>query len=134
MAPLESRCSGRMMVHSKEDVVSQGFELWGASPGLPSPDPKQTDLSFFSAALKASPSKKGRSALLGIKPSGPMAAFSASQIPSEKEETQYDLRGARSYPTLDDEGSVPHPPFLKPDPQSFWTLLKIALPNPAPFQ
>ncbi|XP_072834058.2 phosphatidylinositol 4-phosphate 5-kinase type-1 gamma isoform X4 [Pogona vitticeps] len=58
-----------------------------------------------SSSLKASPSKKGRSALLGIKPSGPMAAFSASQIPSEKEETQYDLRGARSYPTLDDEGA-----------------------------
>uniref|UniRef100_A0A8C6VCV5 Phosphatidylinositol-4-phosphate 5-kinase type 1 gamma n=1 Tax=Naja naja TaxID=35670 RepID=A0A8C6VCV5_NAJNA len=57
-----------------------------------------------SSSLKASPSKKGRSALLAVKPSGPMAAFSASQIPSEKDEVQYDLRGARSYPTLDDEG------------------------------
>ncbi|XP_044311814.1 phosphatidylinositol 4-phosphate 5-kinase type-1 gamma isoform X4 [Varanus komodoensis] len=58
-----------------------------------------------SSSLKASPSKKGRSALLAIKPPGPMAAFSASQIPSEKDEAQYDLRGARSYPTLDDEGA-----------------------------
>ncbi|XP_013927381.1 PREDICTED: phosphatidylinositol 4-phosphate 5-kinase type-1 gamma isoform X1 [Thamnophis sirtalis] len=58
-----------------------------------------------SSSLKASPSKKGRSALLAVKPSGPMAAFSASQIPSEKDEVQYDLRGARSYPTLDDEGA-----------------------------
>lgn len=33
-----------------------------------------------------------------------MGAFSASQIPSEKDEAPYDLRGARSYPTLDDEG------------------------------
>ncbi|KAL7992976.1 hypothetical protein Chor_017232 [Crotalus horridus] len=56
-----------------------------------------------SSSLKASPSKKGRNALLAVKPSGPMAAFSASQIPSEKDEVQYDLRGARSYPTLDDE-------------------------------
>ena len=32
------------------------------------------------------------------------AAFSASQIPSEREDAQYDLRGARSYPTLEDEG------------------------------
>ncbi|XP_039205414.1 phosphatidylinositol 4-phosphate 5-kinase type-1 gamma isoform X5 [Crotalus tigris] len=58
-----------------------------------------------SSSLKASPSKKGRNALLAVKPSGPMAAFSASQIPSEKDEVQYDLRGARSYPTLDDEGA-----------------------------
>ena len=34
----------------------------------------------------------------------PTAAFSASQIPSEREDAQYDLRGARSYPTLEDEG------------------------------
>lgn len=56
-------------------------------------------------ALKSSPSKKGRSALLAVKTSGPTAAFSASQLPSEKDETQYDLRAARSYPTLDDEGN-----------------------------
>lgn len=57
-----------------------------------------------STALKSSPSKKGRGALLAVKPLGPTAAFSASQIPSEREDTQYDLRGARSYPTLEDEG------------------------------
>lgn len=34
-----------------------------------------------------------------------MAALSASQLPSEKDDTQYDLRAARSYPTLDDEGN-----------------------------
>uniref|UniRef100_A0A452TP10 Phosphatidylinositol-4-phosphate 5-kinase type 1 gamma n=1 Tax=Ursus maritimus TaxID=29073 RepID=A0A452TP10_URSMA len=56
------------------------------------------------SSLKSSPSKKGRGALLAVKPLGPTAAFSASQIPSEREDTQYDLRGARSYPTLEDEG------------------------------
>lgn len=70
----------------------------------PSPSSFQTS-ELLSAALKSSPSKKGRSALLAVKPSGPMAAFSASLIPSEKDEAQYDLRGARSYPTLDDEGN-----------------------------
>ncbi|OXB69719.1 UNVERIFIED_CONTAM: hypothetical protein H355_013729 [Colinus virginianus] len=55
------------------------------------------------SSLKSSPSKKGRSALLAVKMPGPTAAFSASQLPSEKDETQYDLRAARSYPTLDDE-------------------------------
>lgn len=65
---------------------------------FPSPD---------SAALKSSPSKKGRGALLAVKPLGPTAAFSASQIPSEREDVQYDLRGARSYPTLEDEGDLP---------------------------
>ncbi|XP_009878926.1 PREDICTED: phosphatidylinositol 4-phosphate 5-kinase type-1 gamma [Charadrius vociferus] len=57
------------------------------------------------SSLKSSPSKKGRSALLAVKTAGPTAAFSASQLPSEKDETQYDLRAARSYPTLDDEGN-----------------------------
>lgn len=70
----------------------------------------RTDLVPFlpdSAALKSSPSKKGRGALLAVKPLGPTAAFSASQIPSEREDVQYDLRGARSYPTLEDEGDLP---------------------------
>lgn len=62
-------------------------------------------LTLLTAALKSSPSKKGRSALLAVKMPGPTAAFSASQIPSEKDEAQYDLRAARSYPTLDDEGN-----------------------------
>ncbi|KAJ6655213.1 hypothetical protein lerEdw1_005691 [Lerista edwardsae] len=51
-----------------------------------------------SSSLKSSPSKKGRSALLAVKPPGPMAAFSASQIPSEKDEAQYDLRGGPELP------------------------------------
>ncbi|KAK2542443.1 hypothetical protein Q9233_000535 [Columba guinea] len=67
-------------------------------------------------ALKSSPSKKGRSALLAVKTAGPMAALSASQLPSEKDDTQYDLRAARSYPTLDDEG---RPDLLPCTPPSF---------------
>ncbi|XP_062452609.1 phosphatidylinositol 4-phosphate 5-kinase type-1 gamma isoform X6 [Rhea pennata] len=65
------------------------------------------------SSLKSSPSKKGRSALLAVKTSGPTAAFSASQLPSEKDETQYDLRAARSYPTLDDEV---FPSYISPCP------------------
>ncbi|XP_059726128.1 phosphatidylinositol 4-phosphate 5-kinase type-1 gamma isoform X1 [Haemorhous mexicanus] len=59
------------------------------------------------SSLKSSPSKKGRSALLAVKTVGPTAAFSASQLASDKDDTQYDLRAARSYPTLDDEGDSP---------------------------
>ncbi|XP_061456472.1 phosphatidylinositol 4-phosphate 5-kinase type-1 gamma isoform X3 [Rhineura floridana] len=69
-----------------------------------------------STSLRVSPSKKGRSGLLAVKASGPMASFSASQIPSEKDEGQYDLRGTRSYPTLDDEG---RPDLLPCTPPSF---------------
>eukprot|EP00069_Balaena_mysticetus_P002089 bmy_15764T0 len=68
------------------------------------------------SSLKCSPSKKGRGALLAVKPLGPTAAFSASQIPSEREDAQYDLRGARSYPTLEDEG---RPDLLPCTPPSF---------------
>ncbi|XP_027597968.1 phosphatidylinositol 4-phosphate 5-kinase type-1 gamma isoform X2 [Pipra filicauda] len=59
------------------------------------------------SSLKSSPSKKGRSALLAVRAAGPTAAFSASQLTSEQDDTQYDLRAARSYPTLDDEGAPP---------------------------
>ncbi|NXX98054.1 PI51C kinase, partial [Centropus bengalensis] len=69
------------------------------------------------SSLKSSPSKKGRSALLAVKTAGPTAAFSASQLPSEKDETQYDLRAARSYPTLDDEAG--RPDLLPCTPPSF---------------
>ncbi|NXU49743.1 PI51C kinase, partial [Turnix velox] len=69
------------------------------------------------SSLKSSPSKKGRSALLAVKTPGPTAAFSASQLPSEKDETQYDLRMARSYPTLDDEAG--RPDLLPCTPPSF---------------
>nr|XP_013000220.2 phosphatidylinositol 4-phosphate 5-kinase type-1 gamma isoform X2 [Cavia porcellus] len=68
------------------------------------------------SSLKSSPSKKGRSALLAVRPLGPTAALSASQIPSEREDAQYDLRGARSYPTLEDEG---RPDLLPCTPPSF---------------
>ncbi|NXP20487.1 PI51C kinase, partial [Scytalopus superciliaris] len=69
------------------------------------------------SSLKSSPSKKGRSALLAVKAVGPTAAFSASQLPSEKDDTQYDLRAARSYPTLDDEAG--RPDLLPCTPPSF---------------
>lgn len=36
--------------------------------------------------------------------SGPGAAWSISQLPSERDDGIYDLRGARSFPTLEDEG------------------------------
>ncbi|KAJ1085183.1 hypothetical protein NDU88_005316, partial [Pleurodeles waltl] len=68
------------------------------------------------SSLKSSPSKKGRSGLLAPKHQGPTAAFSASQIPTEHEEKTYDLRGARSYPTLEDEG---RPDLLPCTPPSF---------------
>ncbi|XP_019406154.1 PREDICTED: phosphatidylinositol 4-phosphate 5-kinase type-1 gamma isoform X2 [Crocodylus porosus] len=68
------------------------------------------------SSLKSSPSKKGRSALLAVRTPGPTAAFSASQLPSEKDDAQYDLRAARSYPTLDDEG---RPDLLPCTPPSF---------------
>ncbi|XP_027560943.1 phosphatidylinositol 4-phosphate 5-kinase type-1 gamma isoform X7 [Neopelma chrysocephalum] len=68
------------------------------------------------SSLKSSPSKKGRSALLAVRAAGPTAAFSASQLTSERDDTQYDLRAARSYPTLDDEG---RPDLLPCTPPSF---------------
>ncbi|MBN3317143.1 PI51C kinase, partial [Atractosteus spatula] len=57
------------------------------------------------SSLKSSPSKKIRGPLTVPKYTGPGAAFSASQLPSERDENIYDLRGARSFPTLDDEGN-----------------------------
>uniref|UniRef100_A0AAR2IGW6 PIPK domain-containing protein n=1 Tax=Pygocentrus nattereri TaxID=42514 RepID=A0AAR2IGW6_PYGNA len=56
------------------------------------------------SSLKSSPSKRGRGSLAVPKHSGPGAAWSASQLPSERDENIYDLRGARSFPTLEDEG------------------------------
>lgn len=38
------------------------------------------------------------------KSTGPGAAWSASQLLSERDENIYDLRGAHSFPTLEDEG------------------------------
>uniref|UniRef100_A0A8C6WNG1 Phosphatidylinositol-4-phosphate 5-kinase, type I, gamma a n=1 Tax=Neogobius melanostomus TaxID=47308 RepID=A0A8C6WNG1_9GOBI len=68
-----------------------------------------------SSSLKSSPSKKGRVSLT-VKCVGPLAAWSASQLPSERDENIYDLRGARSFPTLEDEG---RPDLLPCTPPSF---------------
>ncbi|XP_019752614.1 phosphatidylinositol 4-phosphate 5-kinase type-1 gamma isoform X4 [Hippocampus comes] len=62
-----------------------------------------------SSSLKSSPSKKGRVSLTVPKCGGPGAAWSASQLPSERDENIYDLRGARSFPTLEDEGRADLP-------------------------
>ncbi|XP_034385965.1 phosphatidylinositol 4-phosphate 5-kinase type-1 gamma isoform X3 [Cyclopterus lumpus] len=69
-----------------------------------------------SSSLKSSPSKKGRVSLSVPKSAGPGAAWSASQLPSERDENIYDLRGARSFPTLEDEG---RPDLLPCTPPSF---------------
>ncbi|XP_056429583.1 phosphatidylinositol 4-phosphate 5-kinase type-1 gamma isoform X2 [Hyla sarda] len=66
------------------------------------------------SSLKSSPSKKGRSTLLAPRPLGPSAAFSAGQIPTEQEDDRYDLRGARSYPTLEDDGRTDLLPCTPP--------------------
>ncbi|XP_069042217.1 phosphatidylinositol 4-phosphate 5-kinase type-1 gamma isoform X2 [Lepisosteus oculatus] len=66
------------------------------------------------SSLKSSPSKKIRGPLTVPKYTGPGAAFSASQLPSERDENIYDLRGARSFPTLDDEGRPDHLPCTPP--------------------
>ncbi|XP_047231697.1 phosphatidylinositol 4-phosphate 5-kinase type-1 gamma isoform X4 [Girardinichthys multiradiatus] len=57
-----------------------------------------------SSSLKSSPSKKGRVSLTVPKCAGPGAAWSASQLTSDRDENIYDLRGAHSFPTLEDEG------------------------------
>ncbi|XP_062280963.1 phosphatidylinositol 4-phosphate 5-kinase type-1 gamma isoform X1 [Scomber scombrus] len=62
-----------------------------------------------SSSLKSSPSKKGRVSLSVPKCAGPGAAWSASQLLSERDENIYDLRGARSFPTLEDEGRADLP-------------------------
>ncbi|XP_020354407.2 phosphatidylinositol 4-phosphate 5-kinase type-1 gamma isoform X1 [Oncorhynchus kisutch] len=68
-----------------------------------------------SSSLKSSPIKKGRVGLTVTKYTGPGAAWSASQLPSERDDNIYDLRGARSFPTLEDEGR----PDLPCTPPSF---------------
>lgn len=60
------------------------------------------------SALRSSPSKRGRGGLAMPKYSGPGAAWSISQLPSERDDNIYDLRGARSFPTLEDEGKQQH--------------------------
>lgn len=103
----ETGCTSQISPASsrRQDAASEAGEL---PPEAVEPEAAPTDLlPLLPAALKSSPSKKGRGTLLAVKPLGPTAAFSASQIPSEREDAQYDLRGARSYPTLEDEGDLP---------------------------
>ncbi|TNM87433.1 hypothetical protein fugu_005654 [Takifugu bimaculatus] len=69
-----------------------------------------------SSSLKSSPSKKGRASLSVPKCAGPGAAWSASQLHSDRDENIYDLRGVRSFPTLEDEG---RPDLLPCTPPSF---------------
>nr|XP_020467912.1 phosphatidylinositol 4-phosphate 5-kinase type-1 gamma isoform X1 [Monopterus albus] len=69
-----------------------------------------------SSSLKSSPSKKGRVSLTVPKCVGPGAAWSASQLPSDRDENMFDLRGAHSFPTLEDEG---RPDLLPCTPPSF---------------
>ncbi|XP_044124617.1 phosphatidylinositol 4-phosphate 5-kinase type-1 gamma isoform X2 [Bufo gargarizans] len=66
------------------------------------------------SSLKSSPSKKGRSTLLVPRPLGPSAAFSTGLIPTEQEEGKYELRGVRSYPTLEDDGRADLLPCTPP--------------------
>ncbi len=61
-------------------------------------------INLILSALKSSPSKRGRGGLAAAKYSGPGAAWSASQLPFVRDENIYDLRGARSFPTLEDDG------------------------------
>ncbi|XP_052404569.1 phosphatidylinositol 4-phosphate 5-kinase type-1 gamma-like isoform X2 [Carassius gibelio] len=52
-----------------------------------------------SSSMKVSPVKKGRVVL-----SGPGAAWSSSQLPLQRDEKIYDLRGACSFPVLENHG------------------------------
>ncbi|XDV22452.1 hypothetical protein PO909_027345 [Leuciscus waleckii] len=66
------------------------------------------------SSLKSSPSKRGRGGLAAGKYGGPGAAWSASQLPFVRDENIYDLRGARSFPTLDDDGRTDVLPCTPP--------------------
>uniref|UniRef100_A0A8C2IM91 Phosphatidylinositol-4-phosphate 5-kinase, type I, gamma a n=1 Tax=Cyprinus carpio TaxID=7962 RepID=A0A8C2IM91_CYPCA len=66
------------------------------------------------SSLKSSPSKRGRGGLAAGKYSGPGAAWSASQLPFVRDENIYDLRGTRSFPTLEDDGRTDVLPCTPP--------------------
>ncbi|XP_051550898.1 phosphatidylinositol 4-phosphate 5-kinase type-1 gamma-like isoform X2 [Myxocyprinus asiaticus] len=66
------------------------------------------------SSLKSSPSKRGRGSLSVAKYSGPGAAWSASQLSFVRDENIYDLRGTRSFPTLDDDGRADVLPSTPP--------------------
>ncbi|KAI7809470.1 putative phosphatidylinositol 4-phosphate 5-kinase type-1 gamma [Triplophysa rosa] len=91
-----------------------------------------------STSLKASPAKKGRAALTVPKFSGPGPAWSASQLPSERDENAYDLRGARSFPVLENDGlpSCTPPSFEEATTVSVATTLSsnnsISIPERSP--
>ncbi|XP_073765813.1 phosphatidylinositol-4-phosphate 5-kinase, type I, gamma b isoform X3 [Danio rerio] len=91
-----------------------------------------------STSLKASPAKKGRSVLAVPKFSVPGAAWSASQLPSERDENIYDLRGARSFPVLENDGlqSCTPPSFEEATTASVATTLSsntsISIPERSP--
>ncbi|XP_031415751.1 phosphatidylinositol-4-phosphate 5-kinase, type I, gamma b isoform X3 [Clupea harengus] len=89
-----------------------------------------------SSSLKSSPSKRGRGSLAVPKYTGPGAAWSASQLPSERDELIYDLRGARSFPALEDEGKGTPPLFEEATTASIATTLSsnnsISIPERSP--
>ncbi|XP_048019785.1 phosphatidylinositol-4-phosphate 5-kinase, type I, gamma b isoform X2 [Megalobrama amblycephala] len=91
-----------------------------------------------STSLKASPAKKGRVALTVPKFSVPGAAWSASQLPSERDQNIYDLRGARSFPVLENDGlqSCTPPSFEEATTASVATTLSsntsISIPERSP--
>ncbi|KAG1932072.1 phosphatidylinositol 4-phosphate 5-kinase type-1 gamma, partial [Pimephales promelas] len=91
-----------------------------------------------STSLKASPAKKGRVALNVPKLSGPGSAWSASQFPSERDQNIYDLRGARSFPVLENDGlqSCTPPSFEEATTASVATTLSsntsISIPERSP--
>ncbi|XP_067308958.1 phosphatidylinositol-4-phosphate 5-kinase, type I, gamma b isoform X2 [Pseudorasbora parva] len=91
-----------------------------------------------STSLKASPAKKGRVVLSVAKFSGPGAAWSASQLPSERDANIYDLRGARSFPVLENDGlqSCTPPSFEEATTASVATTLSsntsISIPERSP--
>uniref|UniRef100_A0A672P189 Phosphatidylinositol-4-phosphate 5-kinase type 1 gamma n=1 Tax=Sinocyclocheilus grahami TaxID=75366 RepID=A0A672P189_SINGR len=66
------------------------------------------------SSLKSSPSKRGRGGLAAAKYSGPGAAWSASQLPFVRDDNIYDLRGTRSFPTLEDDGRTDVLPCTPP--------------------
>ncbi|XP_035384484.1 phosphatidylinositol-4-phosphate 5-kinase, type I, gamma b isoform X2 [Electrophorus electricus] len=91
-----------------------------------------------SSSLKSSPSKKGRYAMFMAKPGGPGPAWSACQLPSERDQNIYDLRGAHSFPVLENDGLHPctPPSFEEATTASVATTLSsttsIAVPERSP--
>ncbi|XP_051984861.1 phosphatidylinositol 4-phosphate 5-kinase type-1 gamma-like isoform X2 [Xyrauchen texanus] len=91
-----------------------------------------------STSLKPSPAKKGRVALSVPKFSGPGVAWSACQLPSERDKNIYDLRGAHSFPVLENDGlqSCTPPSFEEATTASVATTLSsntsISIPERSP--